>query len=106
MNDEDPPARSFLAAQMNERAYQRKHWTDPHDDTHTALEWGGLLARYVGRAVEAALTENRDLYAKSLTVIAAVAQAAFEADYRASASFLKDANAFVPEGAPITGDDA
>jgi hypothetical protein len=100
-----PDETAFVILQRRERDYQRRTWTDPHDDQHTALEWGGLLVRYVGRMVEAALTDNEELYLKALTVIAAVAQAAFEARYRKSASFLKDAGAFIPEGAPIEHDD-
>jgi hypothetical protein len=100
----ESPAAEFIAAQARERAYQRENWTDPHDDRHTALEWGGLLARYVGRAVEAALAGQAELYRKALTVIASVAQAAYEADYRISSGFLKEPGAVLPpEGAPFRG---
>jgi hypothetical protein len=86
----------FLKAVYEERQYQRMRWTDPHDDQHTALEWGGLLARYVGRAVECALTDNQPLYRTALIVLAAVAFAAYEAEYRKSKSFVKDPENPVP----------
>ncbi len=91
----------FIEKMQVERAYQRERWTEPHDDRHNALEWSGLLARYVGRICDAALTDNRSLYRKALVVVAAVAMAAFEADYRKSEPWLRDdPGATLPDAAP------
>lgn len=91
----------FQAALERERSYQRERWTNPHDDRHTGLEWAGLLARYVGRVADACLTDNRDAFRRALVVIAAVAQAAYEADFRANDPFLRDdPGAAPPDAAP------
>jgi hypothetical protein len=91
----------FVDEMLKERFYQRQRWTDPHDDKHNGLEWSGLLARYVGRIVDACLTDNRKLYRKALVVVAAVAMAAWEADFRANEPFLRDdPGATLPDASP------
>ena len=71
--------RTFEECQAEERAYQRKHWLN--DEHHSPWEWAALLARYVGRVAESACHGFKpEAFKEALVKIAAVAQAAYEAE--------------------------
>ena len=45
MNKQD----NFIARVLEEREYQRRLWPEPHDNTHSMMEWSAILAKYLGR---------------------------------------------------------
>lgn len=65
-------------AVLAEREKQRGRWSAEHDGRHDALQWAGLLTKYIGRAVDAAETSQAGRYRDSLVKAAAVALAALE----------------------------
>jgi hypothetical protein len=77
----------FLLAVTDEMERQRAEegWTVEHDDAHTVSDWVAILARYVGRAGDAGEAGDRDLYARRLVQIAAIAASAGESLWRAVA---------------------
>ncbi len=61
-----------------EREKQRGLWSAEHDGRHDALQWAGLLTRYIGRAVDAGEAGATVGYRANLVKAAAVSLAALE----------------------------
>lgn len=62
------------------RAQDRQHGGPAHDDRHTPEAWVAILAKFLGRAADAAPLHGRNpkAYRDAMIDIAAVAQAAAE----------------------------
>lgn len=40
---------NFLARVREEREVQKRLWPEPHDTSHSFMEWSAILATYLGR---------------------------------------------------------
>lgn len=58
-------------------------WSLEHDDQHTVNDWAALIARYLGRAGDAAEAGGADEYRRGLVKVAAITVAAIESLDRA-----------------------
>lgn len=72
----------FLMYVRQEREYQMGVYGPPHDESHSGLEWAGLISKYLGRFATEASHGDSGLFQvleSELVKVAAVALAAYEA---------------------------
>jgi len=78
MTDQNAIYQQLVDDVLAERQKQRDRFTTEHDGRHDALQWAGLQAQYIGRAVDAGEDSDSTRYRDSLVKAAAVALAALE----------------------------
>lgn len=85
MNKEE----NFIARVREERELQKKLWPEPHDSSHSWMEWSAILSKYLGRYSAEACNNDflrvTDEYEEhieemedSIVKLAAVAMACYE----------------------------
>ena len=89
--DASPIRELFLANILKERAAQDAQWGGPeHDDQHAPYIWEGMIIQMASRLTPTC-AEPKPNYRARLVKIAALALAAFESDWRRTATARAEA---------------